>query len=114
MSEEIKNEEIKEEVPAEEAKPARSEQEVKDHVAKIINHIRPYILGDGGDVELVSVEDGIVTISLLGACVGCSMLDVTLNSGIRNWILEEVPEVKDVVLTQPEMPATDFSKFYEY
>lgn len=85
----------------------RTNQEVFDHVRSIINHIRPYILGDGGDIDLVSVADGIVKIRLLGACVGCSMIDVTLNQGIKNWILEEVPEIKDVVLLQDEF-VTDF------
>ena len=79
---------------------ARSKEDVESHVKKIISHLRPYIMGDGGDVEFVSLDDGIVTIRLLGACVGCSMIDVTLNNGIKNWILEEVPEVKDVVMVQ--------------
>ncbi len=78
----------------------KTEQEIFDTVRSIINHIRPYIIGDGGDIDLVSVKDGIVTIRLLGACVGCSMIDVTLNQGIKNWIMEEVPEIKDVVLLQ--------------
>ena len=69
-------------------------------VKKIISHLRPYIMGDGGDIQLVSVENGIVTVTLLGACVGCSMIDVTLNNGIKNWIMEEVPTIKDVVLMQ--------------
>ena len=75
-------------------------EEIYDNVRRIINHIRPYIMGDGGDVQLVSVEDGIVTIRLLGACVGCSMIDVTLNEGIKNWIMEDIPEIKDVVMVQ--------------
>ncbi len=75
-------------------------EEVYDKVRKIINHIRPYIMGDGGDVQLVKVEDGVVYIRLLGACVGCTMIDVTLNEGIKNWIIEEVPEIKDVVMVQ--------------
>ena len=78
----------------------KTEQEIFDTVRSIINHIRPYIIGDGGDIDLVSVKEGIVTIRLLGACVGCSMIDVTLNQGIKNWIIEEVPEIKDVVLLQ--------------
>ena len=78
----------------------RTEEQVFEHVKKIVDHLRPYIMGDGGDIELVSVEDGIVTVSLMGACVGCSMIDVTLNNGIKNWIMEEVPEIKDVVMVQ--------------
>ncbi len=80
-------------------------------VKKIISHLRPYIMGDGGDIEFVSLEDDIVYIRLLGACVGCSMIDVTLNNGIKNWIMEEVPSVKDVVMVQDVM---DNSSLYSF
>ena len=69
-------------------------------VKKIISHLRPYIMGDGGDIEYVSLIDDVVTVRMLGACAGCSMIDVTLNNGIKNWIMEEVPSIKDVVVTQ--------------
>lgn len=89
----------------------KTPEEVYDDVKRIINHIRPYIMGDGGDVQLVSVEDGVVTIRFLGACIGCSMIDVTLNEGIKNWIMEEIPSIKDVVMIQDEVftdiPFTD-------
>ena len=80
-------------------------------IKKIISHLRPYIMGDGGDIEFVSLEDDIVYIRLLGACVGCSMIDVTLNNGIKNWIMEEVPSVKDVVMVQDVM---DNSSLYSF
>jgi len=83
-----------------EKKELTAEEKEFAQVKKIIDHLRPYIMGDGGDIQLVSVEDGIVTVTLLGACVGCSMIDVTLNNGIKNWIMEEVPTIKDVVLMQ--------------
>ena len=90
---EIKNETV------DEVKSKADEQEYA-HVKKIVDHLRPYIMGDGGDIQLVSVENHIVTVTLLGACVGCSMIDVTLNNGIKNWIMEEVPTIQDVVLMQ--------------
>ncbi len=83
-----------------EKKELTAEEKEFAQVKKIIDHLRPYIMGDGGDIQLVSVENGIVTVTLLGACVGCSMIDVTLNNGIKNWIMEEVPTIKDVVLMQ--------------
>jgi Fe-S cluster biogenesis protein NfuA len=83
----------------------RLEDEI--HIRKIIDHLRPYIMGDGGDIEFVEFKDGIVTVRLLGACVGCSLIDVTLNNGIKNWIMEEVPNVKDVVLVQDTFNNTD-------
>ena len=91
---------------------AKAAEKEYAQVKKIIEHLRPYIMGDGGDIQLVSVEDGVVTVALLGACVGCSMIDVTLNNGIKNWIMEEVPTIKDVVLQQST--PTDFSDFFNY
>ena len=63
----------------------RTDEEVYDHVSRIISHLRPYILGDGGDIELVGIEDGVVKVSLLGACAGCSLINITLDNGIKNW-----------------------------
>ncbi len=77
-----------------------------DKVNRIIQHIRPYIMADGGDVSLVSVEDGIVTIKMTGACAGCMMISETLDNGIKSWILEEVPTIKDVVLYD------EFTEYY--
>ena len=91
-----------------EEKNSTADQQEYVHVKKIIEHLRPYIMGDGGDIQLVSVENHIVTVTLLGACVGCSMIDVTLNNGIKNWIMEEVPTIEDVVMVQ----STPDSYFY--
>ena len=71
-------------------------------IKEIIDRIRPYILADGGDLQFVEYKNKIVTISLTGACLGCSMIDTTLNDGIKQWIIDEVSEVQDVVLLQPE------------
>ena len=82
--------------------------EIEERIKAIIDHIRPYINGDGGDIEFVSYQDGIVTIRMLGACVGCSMIDTTVNEGIKGWIMDEIEEVKDVVLQQ-DYPDFDMS-----
>jgi len=74
--------------------------EVIEKIKSIIEHIRPYILADGGDLEFVSYSDYIVTIKLSGACLGCASIDTTLNEGIKQWIMDEISEVKDVVLEQ--------------
>ena len=60
---------------------------------KIIEKIRPYLVRDGGDVEFVRIENGIVYVRMLGACVGCSSIDTTLKDGIEALILEEVPGI---------------------
>ncbi|GAG81985.1 unnamed protein product, partial [marine sediment metagenome] len=52
---------------------------------------------DGGDVELVDVNDGIVKLRLKGACAGCPMATMTLQHGIERVLKEQVPEVKEVV-----------------
>ena len=58
-----------------------------------MNKVRPYLQRDGGDVEFEKVEDGIVYIKLIGACVGCASIDLTLREGIEAILLEEVPGI---------------------
>lgn len=67
-----------------------------DEIKHVIEKIRPYIQRDGGDVEFVSFEDGIVTVRMLGACMGCVSLDDTINDGIEAILLDEVPGVVGV------------------
>ena len=69
-----------------------SEEKIKE----IINKLRPYLIGDGCDIEFVKYEDGIVYIKMLGACAGCALIDYTLKDGVEMAIKEEVPEVKEV------------------
>ena len=75
----------------------------RDPIADIqetIEKIRPFIQMDGGDIEFVKFEDGTVFIRLLGACVGCGLIDITLRDGIEKILLEEVPGVIDVQLEE--------------
>lgn len=65
-------------------------------IKKVINKIRPYIQRDGGDIEFVSFEDGIVNVRMLGACSDCFMLDDTIKDGVEAILLEEVQGVKEV------------------
>ncbi len=71
--------------------------ETEEKIKEVIERIRPYLINDGGNLEYVSFEDGIVYIKLLGACAGCSMIDVTLKDGIEAMLIEEIPEVLGVV-----------------
>lgn len=66
-------------------------------VDRIIDRIRPAIQADGGDVELVDVEDGVVKLRLMGACVGCPMSTMTLQAGIERIIRQEEPDIKGVM-----------------
>ena len=74
-----------------------NEMEQKEQVAQIIDMVRPYILRDGGDIELVDVEEGIVYVKMLGACVGCLHLDTTLKEGLEEMLVERVPGIVMVV-----------------
>jgi len=75
-----------------------AERTVKKRVEEIINKIRPLIQGDGGDIELVDVDDnGVVQVRLQGACVGCPSAAMTLKMGVERSLKEQVPEVSEVV-----------------
>jgi Fe-S cluster biogenesis protein NfuA len=70
---------------------------MKEKVEKVLGKIRPNLQADGGDVELVGVDAGVVTVRLKGACGGCPMAAVTLKQGIERILKQEIPEVKEVV-----------------
>ena len=69
---------------------------MKAKVEAAINKIRPMLQADGGDVELVAVDGGTVTVRLKGACSGCPMSQMTLKNGIERVLKEQIPEVKSV------------------
>jgi Fe-S cluster biogenesis protein NfuA len=70
---------------------------VKEKVQEILNNIRPSLQADGGDVELVDVKEGIVSLRLKGACAGCPMSTMTLKNGIERVLKEEISDIKEVV-----------------
>jgi len=70
---------------------------MKEKVEEALNKVRPSLVADGGNVELVDVEDGIVKVKLTGACAGCPMSQMTLKMGIERFLKKEIPEVKEVV-----------------
>lgn len=65
-------------------------------IEKALDQIRPAIQMDGGDVELVDVEDGVVKVRMVGACGGCPMSTMTLKMGIERAIRSQIPEIKAV------------------
>jgi Fe-S cluster biogenesis protein NfuA len=67
-----------------------------EKVQKAITEIRPNLQADGGDIELVGVEDGIVKVRLKGACAGCPMSTMTVKWGVENYLRKKVPEVLKV------------------
>ena len=68
-----------------------------EQVRSVIDSIRPMLQADGGDVELIDVQDGVVKVRLKGACSGCPMSQMTLKNGIERFLKEKLPEVKSVV-----------------
>ena len=70
---------------------------VKEKVEEVLDKIRPSLVADGGNVELVNVNDGTVELRLTGACAGCPMSTMTLKMGIEQILKRELPEVKEVV-----------------
>lgn len=69
---------------------------MREKIEKALDSIRPALVADGGDMELIDVEDGVVKIRLTGACAGCPMSTMTLKNGIETRLKELVPEVKRV------------------
>ena len=71
-----------------------------EKVRKVIDKLRPNLQADGGDIELLGVDEGIVKVKLKGACAGCPMSMMTIKWGVENLLKKEVPEVIRVDATQ--------------
>jgi len=67
--------------------------EIEKRIIAVLERIKPYLENDGGSLEYIKFEDGIVYIRLLGACSGCSMIDITIKDGIEAMLIDEIPEV---------------------
>ncbi|MGE7623112.1 NifU family protein [Viridibacillus sp. NPDC096237] len=72
------------------------QEQVQEQVQEVLDKLRPFLLRDGGDCELVDIEDGIVKLRLLGACGSCPSSTITLKAGIERALLEEVPGIIEV------------------
>ena len=66
-------------------------------IKEVIDNLKPYLINDGGNIEFIKYEEGIVYIKLLGACANCGLIDVTLYDGIEAVLKDEIPEIKGVV-----------------
>ncbi len=69
---------------------------MKEQVEAVINEIRPMLQADGGDIELVDVQDGVVKVRLRGACAGCPGAQMTLKMAVERKLKERIPEVERV------------------
>ncbi len=72
--------------------------ELKSNIEKALDEIRPFLQNDGGDISLISIEDDkIVKVQLEGACVGCSVNQMTLKSGVEMTIKKYAPQIEKVI-----------------
>lgn len=70
--------------------------EFRRNVEMALAKIRPFLQRDGGDIELVEIEDKVVKVRLTGACKGCPMSQMTLKQGVERALMKEVPGLKEV------------------
>lgn len=68
-----------------------------DNIEKALSEIRPYLLTDGGDISFVSHEKGVVNVKFHGACIGCTVNQMTLKNGVEATIKKYAPQVTKVV-----------------
>ncbi len=74
-----------------------SKEELKDNIEKALTEIRPFLEADGGNISLVSVDDGVVKVQLEGACISCSVNQMTLKNGVEATIKKYAPQIQEVI-----------------
>ena len=70
---------------------------LKKKVELALDEIRPFLLSDGGDISLISIEKNIVKVQLMGNCVSCSVNQVTLKNGVEMTIKKHAPQIQEVL-----------------
>jgi len=69
------------------------EETGRDHVEKTLEELRPQLQADGGDIELLGIENGVVKVRMKGACAGCPMSAMTLQWGVENFLKKKISEI---------------------
>jgi Fe-S cluster biogenesis protein NfuA len=71
---------------------------LKEKVEEVISQIRPMLQADGGDIEIVEIDEreGIVKVRLIGTCHGCPYAQITIKNGVERYLKEKIPEIKSV------------------
>lgn len=72
-------------------------EETYENIEKALDEIRPFLMSDGGNIKLLSVEDATVKVQLQGACTGCSVNQMTLKNGVEATIKKYAPQIKEVI-----------------
>ena len=70
---------------------------MEEKIKELIEHMRPFLNMDGGDIEFIKYEEGYVYIKLYGACQECGFQDVTINDGLLQYFQSEIPEIEGVI-----------------
>ena len=78
-------------------------QELTSKVEDALEEIRPYLLTDGGDISLVGIENNVVKVNLEGACISCSVNQMTLTNGVEATIKRRVPQIEKVIEVSQEL-----------
>ena len=86
---------------------------MEEKIEKVLERLRPYLINDGGNIEFIKYEDGICYLKFLGHCANCSLMNVTLNDGIKEALINEIPEITDVELLNNEIDLDDEINFFD-
>lgn len=73
------------------------EENLQEKVEQALESIRPFLKGDGGDIELVEIKDNVVYVKLLGNCSGCHISTSTMKLGVENTVKQYAPSIKEVI-----------------
>ncbi len=74
-----------------------SSEDLQKNVENALEEIRPFLLADGGNISLISIEENIVKVKLEGACVGCNVNQMTLKNGVEATIKKHAPQIESVI-----------------
>jgi len=84
---------------------------MEEKIENVLDRLRPYLVNDGGDIEFIEYKDGICYLKFLGHCANCSMMLVTLNDGIKEALINEIPEITDVKLVGNDISEDNINFF---
>lgn len=79
------------------------DNEIIAKIKDVLDNIRFYIQKDGGDLEFIGYKNGKVKIKLLGACVGCALVDLTYKDGVETILKDEIKEIKKIEIIDPSV-----------
>lgn len=83
------------------------EKKMEEKIDEVLDRLRPFLAREGGDIQLdhFDVETSICYVKMLGACNGCYMAESDVSDSVEVLLMDEIPEIKKVVLVQPEQPS---------